>query len=153
MKCFLCILAFTASVLGQAPKPAAPAKPDVLTKLANLPENLKKPIELIAKGFPSFDAKKFPKAPATAAYIFRGELGTVDVGFQDGSVVYMVFKVGVGQPGLAQAKAYELHEHYSRELLGEGYRGEKYQAGMVKAINAVIISRSDMDVRALTQGL
>ncbi len=148
---------FIAAALAFAPLHAAPPKPgdkpDAVKKTADVPENLKAPIAIIAEGFPKYEAKKFPKSPADTGYIFRNDLGTVDVGFQDGKIAYMVFKVGVGQPGLNAAKARELHEQYFKRLLDEKWRGEKYRAAMVPALNAVVIARKDIDPNVLTHGM
>jgi hypothetical protein len=139
--------------LRAAPPAKPPEKPDAVKKLADVPENLKKPIATIAEGFPKYEVTKFPKEPADAAFLFRNDSGTVAVGFKEGKVVYMVFKVGVGQAGLNAAKARSLHEQYSKKLLHEEWVGQNYRAAMVGSINAVVIALKDMDVSVLTHGM
>ncbi len=151
---FLVILALVVASGVLAAPPAKPGdKPDAVKKLADVPENLKPAVAIIAESFPTYEAKKFPKAPADTGYIFRNDLGTVDAGFQDGKVVYLIFKVGVGQPGMNAAKARTLHETYHKRLLHESWPGQKYRSAMVAAINAVVIVRNDVDPNALTHGM
>jgi len=94
-----------------------------------VPPQLEQAFSILKRSYPKVDAKKLPKAPADSVWLFRAQLGatgTVEVGFQNSDVVYMVFRRGVGAAGWTASEVKGLHHGYSTDLLKERYPGEFY---------------------------
>jgi hypothetical protein len=136
---------------------------------------------ILKRSYAKVDAKKYPKSPADSVWLFRAEAssaGTAEVGFQNGSVVYMIFRRGVGAAGWTADEVAALHRRYSKELLNEKYPGETYthfpasdarthdlnrlrygdgrvgnKGGASTTNNSAFIARKDFDISVLKSGL
>ena len=122
----------------------------------NIPDYLKTPFAILMRTYPHVDAIKSHHPPADSAWLFRATsavVGTVEVGFQENQVVYMIFRRGVGGTNWTRYEIYALHRFYSKSLLMEEYLGEKYTSATASQINAAIIIRNDFNAKILLHGL
>jgi hypothetical protein len=169
---------FTAALLSSAfaQQPAAKAPGEI-----PVPAELESAFSILKRSYPKVDAKKHPQSPADSVWLFRaasGSTGTVEVGFQNNRVVYMVFRRGIGAAGWTAREVEALHRRYSEELLKESRVGENYarfpavdgsthnlsrlrygdgrigsKGGASTPNNSAIIARKDFDVSVLKAGL
>jgi hypothetical protein len=121
---------------------------------SGIPPHLEKPFAVLMRSYPKVDAKKFPLSPADSVWIFRasvGGSGTVEVGFQQADVVYMLFRRGVGGRSWTGEEISQLKASYP-ELLQDKGQGFLYRPTVLGQINAAAITRSDFDQKRLLSG-
>jgi hypothetical protein len=170
--CFIAVL--PSSALAQQPAAKAPGE-------ISVPAELEGAFSILKRSYPKVDAKKHPQSPADSVWLFRaaaGSAGTVEVGFQNSEVVYMIFRRGIGAAGWMAREVEALHRRYSQELFKEGRFGENYahfptvdgsthnlmrlrygdgrignKGGASTPNNSAIIARKDFDISVLKAGL
>lgn len=144
-------------VNGQQPAPLPGQKPS----LSAIPENLKPAFDILQHSYPKNEAKRAPKAPAKQVWLFRsaqlGE-GTVEVGFDDKEIVYMVFRRGTGGAGWKKEEIKSVHMGYHKDLLHETYDPNtdtfsRYNHAVTPQINGAVITRKDFDMKSLMSGI
>lgn len=124
--------------------------------LTTAPSRLTEAFAILNRAYPSSNPRWFVRPPADVAWIFsafNGSVGTVEVGFQQGEVVYMIFRRGVGGLGWKRPDIDALHNLYCKDLLRERKCGETYISMVAPQISAAIIVRKDFDTKALLSGL
>jgi len=124
---------------------------------AQVPPILEKPFSILKRTYPHVVAKRFVRAPADSAWLFRADsssVGSVEVAFQGDRVVYMIFRRGVGGVSWKQHEINGLHDIYCEELLHDvPYCGKLYTSSLASQINGAIITRKDFDPKSLLSGM
>lgn len=154
----MAIASISAAQIGaQQPAPTPGQQP----AQSAIPEKLKPAFDVLQQFYPKNEAKRAPKAPAKQVWLFRSAqlgAGTVEVGFDDKEIVYMVFRRGTGGAGWKKEEIKSVHMGYHKDLLHETYDRNtdtfsRYNHAVAPQINGAVITRKDFDVKSLMSGI
>lgn len=128
---------------------------------SGLPDSLEAQAAVLSATYPKIDGKRFPKAPADSAWVFRSAnsaVGTVEVGFEGSDVVYMIFRRGNGGTNWKLNEIRLVHITYHEELLKETYSRfpetfSRYDHSIAAKIGAALITRKGFDQGLLLGGM
>ncbi len=133
------------------------------TATVEVPDNLKPEFEVLNSAYPKVQGKRAPIAPADSAWMLSSNnlaTGTVEVGFEKGSIVYMIFRRGVGGEKWTLGEIKAIHLRYHKKLLKEDYNPKKdffthYAHTLAGQINAALITKKNakVDLKEIRSGL